>query len=1112
YLNAAEINKYDPGFEQTEHFQENLLDTNNLESTLEQIPLQSHINKNTIEYLNAAEINKYDPGFEQTENFQENLLDTNNLESTLDQIPLQTPLQRLKTIQAFNAPKDVQSEDIAEHTHSFVEEMNLENISFDFVQNEVTQRHSKFSVHYLNAAKIISESYSSLHEAHSFSIESRSESNLELKEQSEYLNREQKKTRIELLNAPIIVKKSFENLEEAQVLESDRDLVNKIEPKIEQTNLSQEQLESKIKFLNAPNTEEDTLSDFEEAESFRLDPDSQVILNPSVQANNLSFSQTKNQVETLNAPQTEHEELSSEKLDFFGPDEKNEAQLEPKIEIELVNLKPYSQVNQALNAPKLNEVSLSHIDDADSLDGSEPLVEEPFISQYNISLTKASSNERIIFLNAPKHQVFNFDTDEKAENFHIQSNNGQSSIIRIQSEANLNASRDIIRPLAAPKIGQVDQNLENVENFDIEILNESRLEINDWEPGFDNASRKSVIILGAGVCRNLSHTSIEKADSFESRKEMENTVIRNEANYQNYANVQEPVRVLMCEMESSIPYAFNEDANELQNEKFVESVEFKHESNTLNNKPDKKFLLWLNYPKLVQNEEEEAKRIDETFDYLYERVVADIKSNESCSLEKDSNMVHIEKVLSLFISNQEHVEYNEEILRFFPNHRPEVQHLMLNQTKPVEFEKAKRETLEQQVEPKDLSLEEDSIEEMIKQKNGSDSSSEETRPSSRVIFSKSDLSHFFNQDENLNQFSNFIQPSQINKITNQIILNAAKNTSLEQKLEETWQLNLERKYEQTSESDLATIPIIKSSNWNDLMTSSQNDENTLSIHTDEGSFFENYETVETIENKVHSTLIDENFDLSDDVSIHIRQKSDSENDTDSTSLSESSGRMHLIECVEVLTGPGVQDSLQIKKVDFNRLRVKEKSKFQTDDPKSRFKINLKKEEIVDLSHQDNLNVTTKQEFAKKFVEQIINLNASRLSPHLALTDHTERLNRDINCIASKNTNEILNTLSSIKCDLSKHFADSLISEYGPESNLMGEQCLNMNLMEDFSDKEDLFENFSNRLHSSSNFGDALRNDYTKESTFFLTIKRTPLQLRICMDLSSLDDVVDQTLD
>ena len=1037
-LNLAKTEQNSLNFEETDSFSLESIDEIYLNPINEIIPVSSQpIHKKAIECLNSAEIKHYEVNDENIENIQSENLDTKFLEPSLVNVSLESPVEQLKSEQVLNVPQNDQAQDLVEFADSFVNEFNFENVPFDLVQNEFTENHSKFSVHYLNAAKLESESCSSYSEAKSLNIEPKSETNLE--------------------------------------------------SKIENNHLNNKQLKTKIGFLNAPKTELDELSDFEEVDSLILDSKSEMKAESNIEMNDLSFGQTQTKIQSLNAPQLEDEELRSEKVDYFEPELKTEIQLESKIDTELINSKPVLQQEQALNAPKVNDLSLIQSDDADSLNGSEPLVEESLVSQYRIDLTKACLNKKINFLNAPRNQIINIDNDENAENVNFQISVTHGSFIRAQNEANLNASGTSIKILAAPKIDQVNQEPENVENIDIEILNKSRLEINDYESKLDNACRKSVIIFGAGICRNLSHSYIEKAESFESRKEMENVIIKNETNYQSYAYVQEPVRVLMCEIEDSIDDSFNDSINNIDNCKF-ESVEFKHESNFLNNKPDKKFLLWLNYPKLVQNEEEEVKRIDETFDYLYEQIAADIKSNDS-SLQKESNLVHIEKVLSLFISNQEHVEYNEEILRFLPNQRPEVQHLILNQTKSIEFANATNETQEQQIDPKDLSLEEDSIEEFNRQKNSLEVNAitNETRPSSGILFN-SNLGQFFNQDENLNQLAGFIQPSQINKLTNQITHDASKSkmSSLEQKLEEIWHLNSEINNDQnTTETDLATNPMMKFSKWNDLMTSSLNNENTLSIHSeDEESFFEkmeNFETIETSRNKIHSTLIDENLDFSDNLSINIRTKSNSDNDTDSTSLSESSGQMHLIECVEVLTGPGAQDLLQIQKVDINRLKVKERSKYQTDDPKSRFKVNLKKEEIVDLRHEDKFNVTTKQEFAKKFVEQLINLNASRLGPHLSLNDHGESINRDINCIASKNTNEILNTLSGIKCDLSKHFADSLISEYGPESNLFGEQCLNMNLMEDLSDREDINENFTNRLHSTSNFNEAIRQDNSNES-------------------------------
>ena len=193
---------------------------------------------------------------------------------------------------------------------------------------------------------------------------------------------------------------------------------------------------------------------------------------------------------------------------------------------------------------------------------------------------------------------------------------------------------------------------------------------------------------------------------------------------------------------------------------------------------------------------------------------------------------------------------------------------------------------------------------------------------------------------------------------------------------------------------------------------------------------------------------------------------------------------------------GFVDSVQIQKIDINRLKIKEKIKCESDDPKARFKVNFKQDEILDLRNNDNLNISTNREFAKKFVEQIINLSASKLDGLTLMGNNSnEQANCNFDCITTKNTNEILDALSNIKCDLTKHFTDSLISECAQETSLVGEQCVNMNLMEDVSDREDMFENFSNRLHSSSNYGRVDNDDESFDIKIENELEKSSLKVR-----------------
>jgi hypothetical protein len=253
----------------------------------------------------------------------------------------------------------------------------------------------------------------------------------------------------------------------------------------------------------------------------------------------------------------------------------------------------------------------------------------------------------------------------------------------------------------------------------------------------------------------------------------------------------------------------------------------------------------------------------------------------------------------------------------------------------------------------------------------------------------------------------------------------------------------------------------------------------------------------------------------------------SENETTSTSDSSStSGNVHLIESVEVVTHhqgdscsqivDNLAHDVHIHKVDINRLRIKEKtckSSENADENDTRYKVNFKQEELVDLRGQDEsterMDLTTDKVFAKNFAQQISKLSSSKIvdieqnrfidsedSLDNTLNDESihkyEHLN--FNKISTKSTSEILESLSHLKTDIGKHLTDSVIEKCDSNANqnetsfksknemyffdsndiLLSEPPCNVNINYDDEGslkeaQEEFFENFSNRLHSSSNY-------------------------------------------
>lgn len=204
-------------------------------------------------------------------------------------------------------------------------------------------------------------------------------------------------------------------------------------------------------------------------------------------------------------------------------------------------------------------------------------------------------------------------------------------------------------------------------------------------------------------------------------------------------------------------------------------------------------------------------------------------------------------------------------------------------------------------------------------------------------------------------------------------------------------------------------------------------------------------------------------DLRGKTPIRIKLESDlnesQSDDTNSTTSSENSSKMHLIESVEILTHPA-HNMVHIQKVDINQLKIKEKPNKNDLDPKSRFRVNFKQEELVDLRSNDDerLDLATNKVFAKKFVEQIIKLSSSKLENHLlfenGLNEHVKLNdnNLNLNNITNKTTSEILESLTNLKCDIGKHFTDSLV--LNSDNIVMGEQCYNLNLVDDYDTTED----------------------------------------------------------
>ena len=267
------------------------------------------------------------------------------------------------------------------------------------------------------------------------------------------------------------------------------------------------------------------------------------------------------------------------------------------------------------------------------------------------------------------------------------------------------------------------------------------------------------------------------------------------------------------------------------------------------------------------------------------------------------------------------------------------------------------------------------------------------------------------------------------------------------------------------------------------------------------------------------------------IEIKIEKAEIEHDDESSSSSSTSSSNVHLIESVEVITqhSSNVTTNQHIHKVDTNRLKIREKQSGQEQDD-SRFKVNFKKEELVDLreisegllddsdeTHTSPNKKHNQKEFAKKFVSQIIHLSSSKLleieqshddllkiehkNNTSVLNDASESVNEhsvadedkrnkdesldqfNFNKMSTKTTSEILESLAHLKTDIIKHLTDDAKQPAKKSACCPG----NRQESEVYDPNYVLYENeyeeddedslkFSNRLHSSSNYGHA--NNYT----------------------------------
>lgn len=436
----------------------------------------------------------------------------------------------------------------------------------------------------------------------------------------------------------------------------------------------------------------------------------------------------------------------------------------------------------------------------------------------------------------------------------------------------------------------------------------------------------------------------------------------------------------------------------------LERAETRQEKLSLNSKPDKTLLLWLSYPKISSHlthlDEETTRELDEKLDELYERAGLDRTQTISEDASRH-DMSRVEKILNLFMSNQESVEeFQEEIIKLLPHSRPELQQLILDRQMALEVDES-CELCEQPVtyspgttrrfRDESSSFSEDSIEELA---------------------------------EALSVTAKPKQPR------GSEALRAIDSTSLGQCETFTTLTN-----ETTKKPQQTSSPIMDEFEDPTATTTANSNRFNLSLNLDDvGLVYEQIDLVPTKKEERVFTPIEIKTEMLNESQLNDESQSSAVSTTTTSSgMSDTtSGKVHLIESVEVVThhnNNGDEDELvHVHRVDINRLKIKEKP-----NEAERFRVKYKQEELLDLrgdklTEDERLDLSTNKLFAKKFVEQIIQLSSKKLG---LLTDENSRLheedfddedentvnNADLNTVSNKTTSEILESLSNLRDDL-----------------------------------------------------------------------------------------------
>lgn len=330
----------------------------------------------------------------------------------------------------------------------------------------------------------------------------------------------------------------------------------------------------------------------------------------------------------------------------------------------------------------------------------------------------------ISFLNAPRIEQFSRDTiNERADAIYIRDNFEQANIKREEGVFHVAEVEKPIRKMMKESEDKLDDQFDdNLKELHTELRQAPEIKFKREEnPLITIETAQKVTCLNAPL-EMVNSINLERVDTLYNASEpVEHAQIDKERIVYDKVEIKNPIKPMLKESQKNLDDEIvQETIRELNESKddLLEQVEVKREISSLKNNPDKHLLLWLNYPKISNSQTEinfsETRSIDEKLDYLYERIRMDRHNDPN--LETDANIIHIERALSLFLSNQEKVEYQNEILRYLPITRPELENLIMNKhtnfdlenelviTRPVELMHAYARN-------NDIIFEEDSIEE-----------------------------------------------------------------------------------------------------------------------------------------------------------------------------------------------------------------------------------------------------------------------------------------------------------------------------------------------------------------------------------------------------------------